>query len=130
MGKTIESLVMEFDQAKYEEFPSFGSKITRAQQYRKVSSEVRSQVPSGTFPKMACAKSVISPHITRNARVDVSHEIREANGIEGQFSHALPLPQLQVTGGSQQPVKCSRNVERRQRRRECRQRRRARRQQM
>jgi len=42
MGKTVESLVVEFDQAKYEEFLSSGSKSPRvAQQYRKVSSEDR-----------------------------------------------------------------------------------------
>ena len=45
MKKMVESLVMEFDQEKYEEFLSSGSKSHRvAQQYRKVSSEICSQV--------------------------------------------------------------------------------------
>ena len=43
MGKMVESLIVEFDQAKYEEFLSSGSKSPRVvRQYRKVSSEVRS----------------------------------------------------------------------------------------
>jgi len=44
MGKTVESLVREFDQAKYEEFLSSGSKSPKARVYRKVSSWVCSQV--------------------------------------------------------------------------------------
>ena len=43
MRKTVESLVVQFDQAKYEEFLSSGSKSPRvAQQYHRVSSEIRS----------------------------------------------------------------------------------------
>jgi len=38
MGRMVESLVVEFDQAKYEEFLSFGSKNLKAWQYHKVSS--------------------------------------------------------------------------------------------
>ena len=49
MGKVVESLVMEFDQAKYEEFLFFGSKSPRARQYRKVFSEIRTQGPFGDF---------------------------------------------------------------------------------
>ena len=37
MEKMVESLVVEFDQAKYEEFLSSGSKSPKARQYRKVS---------------------------------------------------------------------------------------------
>ena len=36
-GKTVESLVVEFDQAKYEEFLSSGSKSSKARAYRRVS---------------------------------------------------------------------------------------------
>ena len=50
--------------------------------------------------------------VTFKARVNVSHETREV-----QPAHTHPLPQLQVTGGSQQPVRRNRNAERRQRRR-------------
>jgi len=64
MAKTVKSLVMEFDQTKYEEFLSSGSKSSRvAQQYRRVSSEVRSQVLSETSPKIADANSTISGHV-------------------------------------------------------------------
>ena len=91
MRKMVESLVMEFNQAKYEEFLSSGSKSPRARQCCKVSSEVRSQVPSETSLKMAYAKTVIFGRITRKARVNVSHETREANVVVGQFSYALHL---------------------------------------
>ena len=87
----VESLVTEFNQAKYKEFLSSGSKNPRAQQYLKVSSDVRSQVPSETSPKMACANNAISGRIARLARVNVSHETCEANVIEGQSSHTLSL---------------------------------------
>ena len=47
MGKTVESLVMQFDQAKYDVFLSSGSKSPRVvRQYRRVSLEIRSQVSS------------------------------------------------------------------------------------
>ena len=101
---------------KYEEFLSFGSKSPRvARQYCRFSSEFRSQVSSGTSPKMACANSVIYGHIARVVRINVSHETGEANVIEGQSYHVPSLPQLQITGGSQQPVKRNGNAERRQR---------------
>ena len=35
MGKMVESLIVEFDQAKFEEFLSFSSKSPSARQYRK-----------------------------------------------------------------------------------------------
>ena len=97
MGKMVESLVMEFDQAKYEEFLSFGSKSPRVtRQYRGVSSQVSLE----TSQKMTCANRAISGHVTRVARINVSHETREANVIESQSRHTSPLQirQLQVTG--------------------------------
>ena len=52
MGKTVESHVVEFNQAKYEEFLSSGLKTPRvARQYRRVSSEIHSQFPFGDFSK-------------------------------------------------------------------------------
>ena len=90
-------------------------------QYRKVSSEIRSQVSSETSPKTACTESIIAGRITRKACFNVYHGTREANVVEGQPDHALSLPQLQITRGSQQPVQCNRNTERRQRRRARRQ---------
>ena len=80
----IKSLVVEFDQANYEEFLSSGSKSPRAQQYRKVSSEIRSQVPLEASPNVVCAKNIMAGRITRKARVNVSHETREINVIDGQ----------------------------------------------
>ena len=103
----VESLIVELDQAKYEEFLSSGSKSPRARQYRKVSSGTRSQVRSETPTDATDKKSVTADYITRDSRVNVSHETRKVN--------ARPLPQLQVTGGSQQPLRRNRNVERRQR---------------
>jgi len=100
MEKTVKSLVVEFDQAKYEEFLSSGSKSPRvARQYHKVSSEIRFQVPSETSPKMACANSTISGRVALVIRFNVSHETCEANVIEGKSCHAPSLPQLQVTVG-------------------------------
>ena len=116
MEKMVESLIVKFDQAKYEEFLSSSSKSPRAQQYRKVSSgthsQVRSEIPSDTTDK----KSAMANHITRNTRVNVSHETREVNVADIQPVHARPLPQLQVTRSSQQPARRNRNAERRQRR--------------
>ena len=82
--KMVESLVVEFVRAKYEEFLSSGSKSPRvSQQYRRVSSEIRSQVPSETSPKMAYANNVIFDRVAHVVRVNVSHKTREANVVEG-----------------------------------------------
>ena len=118
IGKMVESLVVKFDQAKYEEFLSSGSKSPRvARQYRRVSSEIRSQISSETSSNMICTNRAISGLVTCVAPVNVSHETREANVIEGQSCHVPPLniPQLQVTRSYQQPVKRNRDVECRQR---------------
>ena len=49
LGSTIESLVVEFDQEKYDQFLSSGSIIHKAmRQYCKVSTETGSQVSSET----------------------------------------------------------------------------------
>ena len=94
MKKMVESLIVEFDQAKYEEFLSSGSKSPRARQYRKVSSGTRSpvhsEIPSDTTDK----KSAIANHITRNTRVNISHETREVSVADIQPVHACPLPQF------------------------------------
>ena len=42
LGKTVESLVIEFDQGKFEEFLSSGSASPKAMRYCTVSSETRS----------------------------------------------------------------------------------------
>ena len=92
--KMVESLVMEFDQAKYEEFLSSGSKSPRVmRQYSRISSEIRSQVALETSSRMACPNSTISGCV---AHVNISQETREANDIEGQSYHApsLNIPQF------------------------------------
>jgi len=114
MEKMIESLVVEFDQAKYEEYLSFGSKSPRTRQYRKVSSGTRSQVRSEIPSDATGKKSAMANRITRNARVNVSHETHKVSVADVPI-HARPLPQLQVTGGSQQPVWRNRSIKCRQR---------------
>ena len=54
LGKTVEPLVVEFDQEKFKEFLSSGSASLKARrQYRKVSSETRSRISSEISPKVA-----------------------------------------------------------------------------
>ena len=65
MGKTIESLVVEFDQVKYKEFLSSGSKSPRARQYRKVSSGTCSQAPLEVSSDATGARSNMANRITR-----------------------------------------------------------------
>jgi len=101
MGKTIESLVIEFDQEKYEEFLSSGSKSPKAQQYRKVSSGTHSRIPLEIPSDVTGARSTMANRIIRKAHVNVSHETREISVIDVQPAHARPLPQLQVIKGSQ-----------------------------
>ena len=79
MGRMVESLVVKFEQAKYEEFLSSGSKSPKVRQYRKVSSEIRSWISSEASPNVVCAESIMAGRTTRNARVNVSHKTREAS---------------------------------------------------
>ena len=60
----VESLVVEFNQSKYEEFLSFSSKSPKARQYRKVSSKIRSQ-SLRRLPRMR--------FVQRTSWSDVSH---------------------------------------------------------
>ena len=51
LEKTVESLIVEFDQEKFEEFISSGSANPKAmRQYRTVSSETRSRISSKITP--------------------------------------------------------------------------------
>ena len=64
LGKTVESFVIEFHQEKFEEFLSSGSASPKAtRQYRKVSFETRSRIPSEISPKVAriAAHSAVGP---------------------------------------------------------------------
>ena len=94
----VESLVIDFDQAKYEKFLSSSSKSPRARQYRKVSSGSHFQVRSETPTDVVDKKSVMADHITRDSRVNVSHETRKLDVADVRPVHARPLPQ--VTRGS------------------------------
>ena len=96
MGKTVESLVVEFDQAKYEEFLSSGSKSLKARVYRKVSSGTCSQVCSEILPDAIGEKDVVANCIMRNAHANASQEARMVNVPDVQ--PVYPLPQHQVTG--------------------------------
>ena len=108
-----------FYQTKYEEFLSSCSKNPKARQYHKVSSGTHSQVSSEIPSDATDKKSVTADHIARNTRINVSHGTRVVGITDIQPVHARTIPQLQVTGGSQQPVRRNRNAERQQRRRTC-----------
>ena len=60
MKKMVESLIIEFDQAKYDEFLSSVSKSPRARQYRKFSSGTRSPVHSEIPSDTTNTKSVMA----------------------------------------------------------------------
>ena len=54
LGKTVESLVIEFNQEKFEEFLSSDSASPKAmRQYHKVSSETQSRISSKITPRVA-----------------------------------------------------------------------------
>ena len=71
-GKMVESLIVEFDQAKYEEFLSSGSKSPKTRVCRRVSTgngpEARSVVLSGA-PAANCAKQGTRANASQKARV-------------------------------------------------------------
>ena len=111
MGKTVESLIVKFDQVKYEEFLSSGSKSPMARAYRKVSTGICPEVRSEILSDATAVKDAVANRIMRNARVNVSQETRTVNLPDVQSVH--PLPQHQVAGGSLQPPRRNRNAERR-----------------
>ena len=57
-GKMVELLVVEFDQAKYEEFLSSGSKSPRTRVCRRVSTGNGPEVRSEAFSSAAATKGV------------------------------------------------------------------------
>ena len=110
LGLTVESLVVEFDQDRFEEFLSSGSKSPKAmRKYRKVSSGTRSQVSSETSPKVTCvnahnvssaasSKILKASFIAHTIHVNVSQETHRANVLahgqkdgEDQSHHHSPL---------------------------------------
>ena len=78
-GKTVESLVVEFDQAKYEEFLSSGSKSPKARAYRRVSTGICPKIRSEILSDAAAVKEVVANRVMRNARASVSQETRMVN---------------------------------------------------
>ena len=94
MGKVVESLIVEFDQIKYEEFLSSGSKSPRARQYRKVSLEIRSRISSEASLNVVGAEIIMARRTMHNARVNVSPDIHEVSVDNIQCIHAHTLPQF------------------------------------
>jgi len=75
MGSTVESLITECDQRKFEEFLLSGSDSPKAtRRYCKVSSGIHSQVSSEIFSKVACiiahnASSALSSEVLKTSLV-------------------------------------------------------------
>jgi len=130
----VESLVVEFDQGKFEEFLSLGSASPQImRQYHKVSSEIRSRISSEISPRVARTFAYSSSDATSNkvlktsratyaAHVNISQETRRANASvhdhkdgEDQSCHHSPPRTLQfhIAKGSQQPLRLNRNAEHR-----------------
>jgi len=116
LRKTVESLVVEFDLEKFEEFLSSGSASPKAmRQYHKVSSETRCRISSEITLEVARttthnAKGATSEEVLKTsraahvARVNVSQETRRAKALahdqsdgEEQFNRP-PLQTLQFQG--------------------------------
>ena len=93
LRKTVESLVVEFDKEKFEEFFFSGSASSKAmRRYRKVSSETRSRISSEITPKVAyttahSASDATSEEVLKTsrvahaARVNISQETRKASTL-------------------------------------------------
>jgi len=109
-GKMVESLVVEFDQTKYEEFLSSGSKSPKARAYRRVSTGIYLEVRSEILSDATAVKDVVDNCVMCNARVNISQETRVVNLPDDQPVH--PLPWQQVVRGSLQPPRRNRNAER------------------
>jgi len=110
LEKTLESLVIEFNQGKFEEFLSSGSASPKTmRQYRKASFTTRSRVSSKISPRVvrtstysasgASSNEVLKTSLaTFAARVNISKETRRANASvhvhndgEDQSRHYFPL---------------------------------------
>ena len=109
-GKTVKSLVVEFDQAKYEEFLSSGSKSPKARAYRRVSTGTCPEVRSEPLSEASAMRDVVANHARRDTRANVSQETRVVKFSGVQPVH--PLPQHQVVVGFSQPPRRNRNAER------------------
>jgi len=75
LGSTIESLMVEFDQEKFEELLSLVSISPKTRrQYRKVSTKTRSQVSSKTL--LNSLEALIASRVANMVPVNVSQETR------------------------------------------------------
>jgi len=109
-GKTVESLVVEFDQAKYKEFLSSGSKSPKARVYRRVSTGTCPVAHSELLSEAAAAREVVANHAMSDTRANVFQETRV---VKFSGVHPIhPLPQHQVLVGFSQPPRRNRNAER------------------
>ena len=70
--KMVESLVVEFDQAKYEEFLSSGSKSPKTRVCRRVSTGTCPKTRSETLSGAAAVKGVAANCAKRDTRANVS----------------------------------------------------------
>ena len=77
---------MEFDQAKYEEFLSSGSKSPKARAYRRVSTGIYPEVRSEILSDATGVKDVVANRIMCNARVNVSQETHVVNVPDVQLA--------------------------------------------
>ena len=67
LNKMVESLIVEFDQGKIEEFLSSSFASPKVMwHYRKVSSETRSRISSKITPKVACTTTHNASDVTTN----------------------------------------------------------------
>jgi len=89
LGKMVESLVVEIDHGKFEEFLSSGFTCPKVmKQYRKVSSETRSQISSEITPEVARTTA-------RNIKVATSEEVMKIS----RAAHAARVNVSQETTG-------------------------------
>jgi len=124
LGMTVKTLIVEFDQGKFEEFLSSGSASPKAMRhYRKVSSETCSRISLEITPKVAYttaynARGATSQEVLKTYRashaacVNISQETHKAKALvhdhidsEGQFRRPPHLQhmQFQVVGVPNNP---------------------------
>ena len=104
LGKTVESLIVEFDQRKFEEFLFSGSASPKAmRQYRKVSSKTRSRISSEISPKVvrttahnasgpAFDEVLKTPRAAHASRVNVPQGTHRANAQARDQSDGGAIP--------------------------------------
>ena len=95
-GKTVESLVVEFNQAKYEELLSSGSKSPKARTYRRASTGTCPEIRSEPLSEATAVRDVVANHAMRDTRANVSQETRvvKFSGVQpidcNSILHILP----------------------------------------